>query len=134
MTEHQHPITPPEELVVEWIEEYWDIVDKSMDVEDYIDTQTTRYRKIADAELDACCEWVGDGRRENLSQVIALRNHRRPKPPSLAEDASKALDRLPGPGADSSYLRNWADKEAYGLRCAVRRVLERLQELEQGNE
>ena len=42
-------------------------------------------------ELEACLLRVGDGRRENLSQVIALRNARRPKPPSDKELALEAL-------------------------------------------
>lgn len=48
----------------------------------------------ANQELEACLLWVGDGRRENLSQVIALRTARRPKPPSLKEQALKDLDEL----------------------------------------
>jgi hypothetical protein len=71
-----------------------------------------------------------DGEVDDYRYQDELRAARRPRPPSLAENVSKALDRLPGPGADASYLRIWADKEAYGLRCAVRRALERLQELE----
>jgi hypothetical protein len=45
----------------------------------------------ADQELEACLLLVGDGRRENLSQVIALRTARRPKPPSLKEQALETL-------------------------------------------
>jgi hypothetical protein len=48
------------------------------------------YQAGADQELEACVEWL-DGRREVLSQVIALRDDRRPKPPSLKEQALKAL-------------------------------------------
>ena len=48
----------------------------------------------ADEELEACLYWVGDGRRENLSQVIGLRTARRPKPPSKAESALNALEHI----------------------------------------
>ena len=50
----------------------------------------------ADMELEACLYWVGDGRRENLSQVIGLRTARRPKPPSLKEQALAKLAELEG--------------------------------------
>ncbi len=42
----------------------------------------------ADCELDACCEWVG----ERLTAFAAdLRAARRPKPPSLKEQALETL-------------------------------------------
>lgn len=55
------------------------------------------YAAGADAELKACCDWVG--RRENLSQVIALRTARRPKPQSLKEKALKQLQAMEQSGA-----------------------------------
>jgi hypothetical protein len=47
----------------------------------------------ADQELDACCEWLeqNQGRWEI---PMALRDARRPKPPSLKEQAFKDLDEL----------------------------------------
>ena len=138
MTEQQHPITPPSELVQQWHDAWIDAKVKHDGLVDFIATHAAHWG--SDQELEACCEWLREARNHGLGydmgRILAdkLRAARRPKPPSLAENVSKALDRLPGPGADASYLRIWADKEAYGLRCAVRRALERLQELEKGNE
>lgn len=82
MTDNNHPITPPLELVRQWASES-------------LSTQrlcTYAARWGADQELQACCEWVGDGRRENLSQVIALRAARRPEPPISRDAALAVLD------------------------------------------
>ena len=62
--------------------------------EDQLVVATKAAQWGADQELEACLLLVGDGRRENLSQVIALRTARRPKPPSLKEQALAELDRL----------------------------------------
>ena len=59
----------------------------------------------ADQELEACLLVVGGGRRENLSQVIALRNARRPEPPSLKEQALKSLGFLGGNSRDVDTIR-----------------------------
>ena len=49
-------------------------------------------------------------------------------PPNPVEKALRALDRVPGPGADPAYLRSWADREAASLVENVRRALEELPE------
>ena len=119
MTEHQHPITPPPELVQQWFDN-----SPYRDGGKHIAIQAARWG--ADMELKACCEWVGDGRRENLSQVIALRTHRRPKPPSLAEEALEQLT-----GIKTLF------KAAYGgdlIDDSIRIALERLQQLDLGND
>ena len=92
-----HPITPPPELVDEWrrVPEYTDGLGKltmvTITVErlQYIATQAARWG--ADQELDACCEWH---RNRGYSRFITLREDRRPKPPSLKEQAQVELDRL----------------------------------------
>ena len=89
----QYTITPPPELRRLWAQQA-----QRMDPRDpiawqeHIANQAARWG--ADTELDACLLWVGDGRRENLSQVIALRAARRPKPPSLKEQALNTLDEM----------------------------------------
>ena len=89
MTE-QHPITPPPELRRLWAQQA-----QRMDPHDpvawmqHVSAQAARWG--ADQELEACLLVVGGGRRENLSQVIALRDARRPKPPSLKEQALETL-------------------------------------------
>ena len=89
MTE-QHPIPPPPELVQEWWEAATPGISPS--VKDQLCTQAAQWG--ADQELEACLLLVGEGRRENLSQVIALRNARRPKPPSLKEQALSELEEI----------------------------------------
>lgn len=83
MTDQQHPITPPPELVQQWL------VDSPGDGEfciaDYIATQAARWG--ADQELEACCAWTAI-----VGGAEALRNHRRPKPPSLKAQALTVLD------------------------------------------
>ena len=88
---NQHPITPPPELV----QQCWDeLRDQTQDLDAakaWGKAITLAYQAGADQELEACLLLVGDGRRENLSQVIALRTARRPKPPSLKEQALAEL-------------------------------------------
>jgi hypothetical protein len=79
-----HPIIPPPNLT-----DKWNNLPLSTEEIFVIAAQWG-----ADQELEACLLWVGDGRRENLSQVIALRNSRRPEPPSLKEQALEALERM----------------------------------------
>ena len=99
MSNNEHPITPPPELVQQW---YQDGPEHELDLCEYVATQAARWgyeqrgavneaelQKARDEELDACCQWVGDGRRENLSKVLALRAARRPKPPSLKPPSLK---------------------------------------------
>jgi hypothetical protein len=85
---NQHPITPPPELVDQWMQDWHKSVSKPR-CSDYISTKSAQWG--ADQELEACLLQVGDGRRENLSQVIALRNARRPK---LLSDKEQALNAL----------------------------------------
>jgi hypothetical protein len=53
------------------------------------------YAAGADQELEACCEWV-DWKWSGIKSR-ELRATRRPKPPSLKEQALKALKVLPTP-------------------------------------
>lgn len=57
-------------------------------------TVTELAQKIADQELEACCEWIGS---EGLAGYTSreLRAARRPKPPSLKEQALKILKEEP---------------------------------------
>ena len=92
---NQHPITPPPELVEEWFNN--SPIDRGLTLA----TQAAQWG--ADQELEACLLWVGDGRRENLSQVIALRTARRPQPPSLKKQALSELNLTADPdGAELS--------------------------------
>ena len=75
----QHPITPPPELVEQWVENAI-----GPDYEQVIATQAARWG--ADMELEACCEWVVNTHAYDMTPG-ALRTARRPKPPSLKEQA-----------------------------------------------
>ena len=117
MMTNQHPITPPPELVQQWIESTRSddcIGAYPANLEQQICVRAAQYG--ADQELEACCEWVGavDGK-----YGPRLRLARRPKPLSLKEQALKELD--------------WVDKNLkadFFRRCdathTIRRALEQL--------
>jgi hypothetical protein len=84
----QHPITPPPELVQQWYEstradKFW--------IKDHQESFASRAAQWgADQELEACCEWfVRDW--TDVETADKLRAARRPKPPSLKEQALKRL-------------------------------------------
>jgi hypothetical protein len=113
---HEHPITPPLELVNQWDREWREqqnapVIGWSANLLAYVAARAAQWG--ADTELEACCEWlhlVGD-----LEQQ--LRAARRPKPLSLKEKALLQLDTLN------------ADLGMHGLGCdlsQIRRALESL--------
>jgi hypothetical protein len=86
-----HPITPPPELVRQW----------SIEAENE-HQPTVAYSMVsllaakaaqwgADQELEACTAWLRD---RGSSYALALYTARRPKPPSLKDQAFEALDRM----------------------------------------
>ena len=110
MTKQQHPIIPPPELVDQWhVEAVKGFRTNGVYAQD-IATQAAQWG--ADQELEACCELV-----PGLTDYI--RAARRPKPPSLKEQALDAWDRL----------RNeaWCEEIDFDLDF-VRRALEALPE------
>lgn len=114
MTDQQHPITPPPKLVEQWVA----MLEHHTDSEVF--SEASRWG--ADQELGACCAWLIAN--DNPRWALALQEGRRPKPPSLAEQALKALDKMNAPLGNVT-----------ASRCdTIRRALERLQELEKGNE
>jgi hypothetical protein len=99
-----HPITPPLELVQQWRDSAHH-APGGFTV--YIATQAAQWG--ADQELGACCELL-----PGLTGY--LRGTRRPKPPSLKEQALEALEALPTPAGQVT-----ADRLA-----TIRRALEAL--------
>ena len=85
----QHPITPPPELVTDWCGQLARENDYGPTCVYDIATQAARWG--ADQELEACCEWLRTKSKTALWQTEALRAARRPKPPSLKEQALTAL-------------------------------------------
>ncbi len=85
-----HPITPPPELFAEWLADAKRL--HPAESTGFIAGEVARlaYRTGADQELEACCEWLRS--KDILEAAIdALRTDRRPKPPSLKEQALIAL-------------------------------------------
>jgi hypothetical protein len=95
----QHPITPPPELVQEWLKEP-EFVSGWKGECTLISLTNHRLRNIcnraaqwgADQELEACCEYLTRCAAWEPEDVMELRDLRRPKPPSLKEQALKVLD------------------------------------------
>ena len=79
-----HPITPPPELVQQWREETCPF----FHLGGINDLATQAARWGANQELEACVEWL---RARGNSYALALATSRRPKPPSLKEQALAAL-------------------------------------------
>jgi len=112
---NQHPITPPPELVQQWIESTRSddcIGAYPADLEQQICVLAAQHG--ADQELEACCEWVGavDGK-----YGPRLRLARRPKPPSLKEQALAALERYES--------EEWCEEMTFDS-SVIRRALEQL--------
>ena len=83
----EHPITPPPELVQQW-----------GDATPWTEALTQAARWGADQELEACCEWFAQD-WSDTETAAALRATRRPKPPSLKQQALTELDSLENMGA-----------------------------------
>jgi hypothetical protein len=116
MADQQHPITPPPELVEQWWQATMPNIETS--VKDQLCTQAARWGY--EQRLNAVCEWLD----YNYPAVncAALRAAMHPKPPSLAEQALDAQERV--------WIGGATDADWVLIRAALRR----LQELEKGNE
>ena len=113
---NQHPITPPPELVQQWLGTYFGttVTGEVSDVEIALATQAARWG--ADQEMEECCAemlWL-----EVLTLASKLRARRRPKPPSLKEQALTALSHLL---SGSAQTLDTTEAEFY-----IRRALEAL--------
>ena len=113
---HEHPITPPLELVKQWDREWREqqnapVIGWSANLLAYVAARAAQWG--ADTELEACCEWFqSNGYHEFLPDK--LRAARRPKPPSLKEQALEALAHI----LNNSSTQLGAD--------TIRRALEQL--------
>jgi hypothetical protein len=86
----EHPITPPPELVEDWIEIAKPLPQRPPNPGELA---TLAARWGANQELDACCEWVSQFNYDDYSYQERLRAARRcSKPPSLKEQALEALE------------------------------------------
>jgi hypothetical protein len=81
------PITPPTELMQQWMTEFYGT--PVVPGEACTDLATRAAQWGADAELEACCEWLQD---PDLNvDTYKLCAARRPKPQSLKEMALETL-------------------------------------------
>jgi len=119
MTNQQYSITPPPELVRHWSrfqgdtdpEALWFRIANEAAQWGW-DQREPEIRAVADQELEACCEWLAS-KVMSERKYTELRAARRPKPPSLKEQALKALDAVHVFGNE-------------GDRDAIRRALEQI--------
>ena len=111
MTAQQPPISPPQEEFKQWEE---DIFNERENVDYVLDCAWRNgFQAGADQELEACCHYFARDLRESLA--LELRAARRPKPPSLKEQArSELID---------AYNAGQIDDSTYDT---IRRALEAL--------
>jgi hypothetical protein len=94
MTDNNHPITPPPELIEDWIEIAKPVPQRPPNPGELA---TLAARWGADQELEACCEWIANGHsKQGVVLSDRIRAARRPKPPSLKAGAIEVLDELDG--------------------------------------
>ena len=116
--DYKHPITPPPELVRKWAT--WR---NAVDEESFwrrIATEAAQWG--ADQELEACCEWVKSKHWIEPEFAGELRAARRPKPPSLKEQAMQALCRFMA----SEGHEDCTEEEVEGDFNTIRQALEQL--------
>ena len=110
MTDQQHPITPPADLLKRW-EDAW------FDEEEHPDVLLIQaFQAGADQELEACCAFAQNhswGLVNGLHVESAIRAARRPKPPSLKEQAL-------------AELAEWENVMDIAPDSPIRRALEQL--------
>jgi hypothetical protein len=100
-----HPITPPPKLIKEWIRE----ANHNEPMFEQIAQLAAQWG--ADTELEACCKWIdGEIGAIDTKDLCAAR---RPKPPSLKEQALGLIN------SNSPYLDDTA-------MSVIRRALESL--------
>lgn len=107
-----HSITPPSDLAQQWINEYLNEHPEGVDVEVLV---VSAAQWGADQELVACGNYLKQCAAWEEEDVIEFYNYRRPKPPSLKEQALADLDKI-----ESS------DRGGYAVAdlTAIRRALE----------
>ena len=108
-----HPITPPPELIKQWV--------KKANHNDPLFAQVAVMGAQwgADQELEACCEWLHWQNLATHTDLIpSLRAAMRPKSPSLRKQAYDALD---------TYIYGEPDpKDKERTYNTIRRALEQL--------
>jgi len=86
MTNQEHLITPPLKMVEQWA----DMLSSRSDYAVF----GLAVQWGANQELEACCEWAKQFNYDDECYEDKLRAARRPKPPSLKEQALEQLDEI----------------------------------------
>jgi hypothetical protein len=106
MTGQHHPITPPPELVKQWAQ--YQGFESPEVLWRQIATQAARWG--ADQELEACCEYLTRCAAWEPEDIQEMRDLRRPKPPSLKEQALAALQEAACMADDIPPQGIWSDQ------------------------
>ena len=110
----QHPITPPPELLDQWLAEWASNDEVTGPQVEYVATQAARWG--ADQELEACCADIHTIHGQHRADW--LRWMRRPKTPSLKEQALEVLNEI------ESGKHGWL--RVFDKLNTIRRALEQL--------
>jgi hypothetical protein len=106
---NQHPITLPPELVQQWADAYFGGTVAQNNF--HLDLANRAVQWGADCELNACCEWFAS--KGYTAGPASLRAARRPKPPSLKEQALETL----------KYPKDfWSEAEVDTIRRALEQI------------
>ena len=111
-------ITPPPGLIKEWMGEFYVYGAPAAPGELTLLIANRAAQWGADQELEACCKWL-----PKLPPWSGedLRKHRRPKPPSLKEQALQELDKV-----DQLWATEEFGQETLNSLDTIRRALEAL--------
>ena len=107
MTDQQHPITPPPELLADWLQQackYSPCDNSPGMIGGFMAYQAARWG--ADKELEDCCEWIDRKIGHGSEWGAVIRAARRPKPPTLNSIALQMLGTIE---RDAHYLPEITD-------------------------
>jgi len=111
----EHPITPPPELVEQWTSEAEKDHQPTVSYSLVSLFAAKAARWGADQELEACCEWLKG--TAHIGIDFELIHARRPKPPSLKEQAVFAAAVLRSPDETCSIAE--IEQHWHTIRCAL---------------
>jgi len=116
-----HPITPPTELVKQWLGEYFGctLSGELADHERFLATRAAQWG--SDQELLACGKYLERCAAWEEEDVTEMYNYRRPRPLSLKEQALEAARRFYAKGHEDC-----TDEEVKDDFDTLRRALEQL--------
>ena len=121
MSTERHPITPSRELAQQWTDQIYGGPGAVVGSDDLCLAKLAA-QWGADQELEACVNWLDDTDCEDPQEVAQrLRAARRPKPPSLKEQALAELEKV-----DMLWDTTEFSKETLHSLDTIRRALEAL--------